>query len=82
VKHWVLCFLFSLLLVGPILFATERIPALQFLLQPGLLVSLLISRSSDTSDFSFVAGMIVNTLCYTLLLSLFAKLLKQQSKSR
>jgi hypothetical protein len=49
-------FLIAILVVVAILAASQVIPGLAYLLLPGILLSYLISHSSDTSNFSFVAS--------------------------
>lgn len=72
-RRWVVCFLIAILVVVAILAASQAIPALAFLLLPGVLLSYLISHSSDTSNFSFIAGMAVNAASYAVLINLAAK---------
>jgi hypothetical protein len=80
VRRWALCFLLSFFLVVTILFASERIHGIEFLFLPGILVSLRISHRSDTSDFSFIAGMILNAVCFTFLINVVSNRVKQRTK--
>ena len=79
-KHWSVCYAASVVLVVVILFATNRIHGIELLLLPGMLLSLLISKSSDKSDFSFIAGMAVNTICYAWVISTIARHIHRSSK--
>jgi hypothetical protein len=76
-RRWSVCFLIAILLVIAILTASQAIPGLAFLLLPGILLSYLISHSSDTSNFSFVAGMILNAASYAVLINLAAKRMRK-----
>jgi hypothetical protein len=76
-RRWGLCFLIAILVVIAILAASQAIPGLAYLLLPGILLSYLISHSSDTSNFSFVAGMILNAASYAVLINLAAKRMRK-----
>jgi hypothetical protein len=75
-----MCFIISCLLVLTILVASDRIHGIEYFLLPGMLLPLLISNSSNTGDFSFVAGMIVNAMFYTVLLLTISKRIEQRTK--
>jgi hypothetical protein len=72
-RRWAVCSLIAILVVIAILAASQAVPSLAFLLLPGILLSYLISHSSDTSNFSFVVGMILNVASYAVLINLAAK---------
>jgi hypothetical protein len=75
-RRWGICFLLAILVVLAALVASQAIPVLAYLLLPGILLSYLISHSSDTSNFSFVTGMILNAACYAVLINLATKRMK------
>jgi hypothetical protein len=77
VRRWAVCSLIAILVVVVILAASQAVPLLAFLLLPGILLSYLISHSSDTSNFSFVAGMILNAASYAVLINLAAERMKK-----
>jgi len=68
-RRWGFCFLIAMLVVVTILAASQAIPGLAYLLLPGILLSYLISHSSDTSNFSFVAGMTLNAVFYAVFIN-------------
>jgi hypothetical protein len=72
-RRWGVCFLIAILVVLAILVASQAIPVLACLLLPGILLSYLISHGSDTSNFSFVVGMILNAASYAVLINLVAR---------
>lgn len=76
-RRWFFCSLIAALVVIAILAASQAVPIMAFLLLPGILLSYLISHSSDTSDFSFIAGMVLNAASYTILINLVAKRMKK-----
>jgi hypothetical protein len=77
VRRWAVCSLIAILVVIVILAASQAVPLLAFLLLPGILLSYLISHSSDTSNFSFVVGMILNVASYAALINLAAKRMRK-----
>jgi hypothetical protein len=76
-RRWGVCFLIAIVVVIAILAASQAIPMLAYFLLPGILLSLFVSHSSDTSNFSFVAGMILNAASYAVLINLAAKWMKK-----
>ena len=72
-RRWGICFLIAITVVIGILAASQAVPGLAYLLLPGLLLSYLISHSSNTSNFSFLAGMTLNAASYAALINLAGK---------
>ncbi len=63
-KHACIYFVVSLVLEFVVLWSGNRILTM-ILLLPGLIVSFLISHSSDTSDLSFIIGLLWNAAICT-----------------
>ena len=78
-RRWGVCFLIAILVVIAILAASQAVPGLAFLLFPGILLSYVISHSSDTSNFSFLAGMALNAASYAVLINLAAKRMRKET---
>jgi hypothetical protein len=76
-RRWGVCLLIAILVVIAILIASQAIHGLAYLLLPGILLSYLISHSSDTSNFSFVAGMTLNVASYAVLINLATKRIRK-----
>jgi membrane protein implicated in regulation of membrane protease activity len=54
-----------------------------FLLTPGMILSALISGGSNTGNFSFAIGVVINAIFYTYLVSLLAKAVdRRRAKDR
>jgi hypothetical protein len=76
-RRWGVCFLIAILVVIAILEASQAIPGLAYLLLPGMLLSYFVSHSSNTSNFSFVAGMTLNAASYAVLVNLATKRMRK-----